>query len=64
MIKPMTDCFAYDTCCRALKVGHCQGEHCGFYKTKEQNDAELMKYNGTTNLVEIAEMYAGKKCSK
>lgn len=68
MVTPATmeKCFAFSKCvdnpygrCTALNVRYCEGfEDCPFYKPKSQNDAELIKYNGTTNLVEIFNYYA------
>ena len=46
-------CFAMDENerCTAMKDNHCVGYiRCPFYKSKEDNDAELLKYNGTTDL--------------
>lgn len=39
------DCFAVNENgkCMALGVGKCQGESCGFYKTKEQQAQSLEK---------------------
>lgn len=55
----MEDCFAYNRGkCKCLNVRKCMGFNCcGFYKGKSVNDAELIKYNGTTNVVEIMARY-------
>lgn len=60
------DCFAYNNGkCRCLNVGHCQGFNaCGFYKPQSQQDYELLKYNGTTNYIDIAKAYADRKLGK
>jgi phage FluMu protein Com len=55
MIK--SDCFAYINAkrpqCNALNVLYCATGECAFYKPKEQNDAEMLKYNGTKSLKDV-----------
>lgn len=55
-----TDCFAHKQSgtCNALKDMVCaKNATCPFYKSKEQQEKELLKYNGTTNMVSIAKEY-------
>lgn len=45
--------------CLCMKDPVCPGyDKCPFYKSKEQNDAELMKYHGTTSLRRITDTYS------
>jgi len=40
----MKDCFAYKNKeCTIFKTGKCEGLDCGFYKTKEESEADRIK---------------------
>lgn len=63
------DCFAFahkdgKPFCRCLMEMFCARRKCTFYKTKQQYEDGLMKYNGTTDTAKINYRYAGKTSTK
>lgn len=59
--EPKTDCFAYGERgeCTALKKTYCKNsDKCAFYKTREQREAEKLKY--PFDIEDYAASYKGR----
>lgn len=62
--EPKTDCFAFGEKgeCTALKKTYCKSEKCAFYKTREQREAEKLKY--PFDIENYASAYKGRHNAK
>lgn len=54
IVAGKTDCFGYDSetfLCNVLKDSYCRkGRECPFYKNRDVEYSELLKYNGTMSI--------------